>query len=39
MKLNINAGRLFDEYGIRYQNKRCHDGRRVSLALEQRDDA
>ena len=39
MKLNINAGRLFDEYGIRYQNKRCHDGRRVSLAFEQRDDA
>ena len=39
MKLNINAGRLFNEYGIRYQNKRCHDGRRVSLALEQRDDA
>ncbi len=39
MKLNINAGRLFNEYGIHYQNKRCHDGRRVSLALEQRDDA
>lgn len=39
MKLNINAGCLFDEYGIRYHNKRCHDGRRVSLALEQRDDA
>lgn len=39
MKLNINAGRLFNEYGIRYQNKRCHDGRRVSLSLEQRDDA
>ena len=39
MKLNINAGRLFNEYGIRYQNKRCHDGRRVSLAFEQRDDA
>ena len=39
MKLNINAGRLFNEYGIRYQNKRCHDGRKVSLALEQRDDA
>ena len=38
MKLNINAGRLFDEYGIRYQNKRCHDGRKVSLTYEQRDD-
>ena len=39
MKLNINAGRLFNEYGICYENRRCHDGRRVSLALEQRDDA
>ena len=38
MKLNINAGRLFDEYGIRYHNKRCHDGRKVSLIYEQRDD-
>lgn len=37
-KLNINAGRLFNEYGIRYQNKRCHDGRKVSLTYEQRDD-
>ena len=38
MKLNINAGRLFNEYGINYQNKRCHDGRKVSLNYEQRDD-
>lgn len=38
MKLNINAGRLFDEYGVRYHNKRCHDGRKVSLICEQRDD-
>ena len=38
MKLNINAGRLFNDYGIRYQNKRCHDGRKVSLTFEQRDD-
>ena len=38
MKLNINAGRLFNEYGISYQNKRCHDGRKVSLIYEQRDD-
>lgn len=37
MKLNINAGCLFNEYGIRYHNKRCHDGRRGSLALEQSD--
>lgn len=38
MKLNIYAGRLFNEYGISYQNKRCHDGRKVSLTYEQRDD-
>ena len=35
MKLNINAGRLFNEYGICYENKRCHDGRKVRLHLEQ----
>ena len=34
MKLNINAGRLFNEYGICYENKRCHDGRKVRLYLE-----
>ena len=33
MKLNINAGRLFNEYGISYENKRCHDGRKVRLHL------
>lgn len=37
-KLNINAGRLFNEYGIRYENKRCHDGRKVRLWIERRDD-
>ncbi len=31
MKLNINAGRLFNEYGICYENKRCHDGRKIHL--------
>ncbi len=36
LKLNVNAGRLFNEYGIRYENKRCHGGRRVTL---RRDDA
>ena len=35
MKLNINAGRLYNEYGIRYENKRGHDGRKVKLYLEQ----
>lgn len=34
-KLNINAGHLYNEYGIRYENKRCHDGRKVKLYLEQ----
>lgn len=31
MKLNINVGKLYDEYGIRYENKRTHDGRRVMI--------
>lgn len=31
MKLNINAGKLYDEYGIRYESKRTHDGRRVMI--------
>ncbi|HBI74435.1 MAG: helicase RepA family protein [Parabacteroides sp.] len=35
LKLNINAGRLFNEYGIRYENSRGHDGRKVSLHFEQ----
>lgn len=35
MKLNINAGRLFNEYGICYENKRCHDGRKIRLYLWQ----
>ena len=38
-KLNVNAGRLLEEYGIRYWNKRCHAGRQVGLRLAQRDDA
>lgn len=33
LKLNVNAGRLMNEYGIRYENKRCHEGRRVRLTL------
>ena len=33
MKLNINAGRLFNEYGICYENKRSHEGRRIRLCL------
>ena len=30
-KLNINAGRLFDEYHIQYGSSRSHNGRKVSL--------
>lgn len=37
--LNVNAGRLFQEYGIQYWNKRSHVGRQVGLRLAQRDDA
>ena len=35
MKLNINAGRLFNEYGICYENKRWHDGRKIHLWISQ----
>ena len=38
-KLNVNAGRLFQEYGIQYWNKRTHAGRQVGLRLIPRDDA
>ena len=34
MKLNINASRLLNEYGIRYESKRNHDGRQVLFHLE-----
>ena len=30
--------KFFHAYGISYQNKRCHDGRKVNLNYEQRDD-
>ena len=38
-KLNVNAGRLLQEYRIQYWNKRSHVGRQVGLRLAQRDDA
>ena len=38
-KLNVNAGRLFREYGIQYWNKRSHAGRQVGFRLVRRDDA
>lgn len=34
MKLNINASRLLNEYGIRYESSRCHDGRRITFHRE-----
>lgn len=35
MKLNINVSRLLNEYGIRYESSRCHDGRRITFHREQ----
>lgn len=39
--LNVNAGRLFNEYQTHYENVRTHVGRRISLkrVQPQRDDA
>ena len=34
LRLSINASRLFRDYGIRYQNSRTHDGRKVVLWKE-----
>ena len=34
MKLNINADRLLNEYGIRYENTHLHDGRKITLRYE-----
>lgn len=33
-RLNINAGRLLDEYNVRYESSRSHTGRRIRLMLE-----
>lgn len=33
MKLNVNAGRLFEDYNIIYDNKRTHEGRIITLSL------
>lgn len=32
-RLNINADRLLDEYGVRYESNRSHVGRRIRLML------
>lgn len=42
LKLNVNSGKLYNEYGIRYESKRTHSGRFVRFLLENknsRDDA
>ena len=33
-KLNVNASRLFNEYGIVYKSSRTHDGRRIELHFQ-----
>lgn len=33
LKLNVNAGRLMNDYGIRYANKRNHIGRMIFFSL------
>ena len=35
MRLNVNAGRLFNEYGIRYYKDRDHGGRKIDLWIGQ----
>ena len=34
MRLNVTAGRLFNEHGVRYQNTRSHAGRQIILRYE-----
>ncbi len=40
-KLNVSADRLYNDYGIRYESRRTHEGRVVKLTLENsgRDDS
>ena len=33
-KLNVNASRLLNEYGIIYKSSRTHDGRRIDLHFQ-----
>ena len=33
LKLNVNAGRLMNDYGIRYTNQRKHSGRMIFFSL------
>ena len=34
LRLNVKAGRLLNEHGIRYESSRNHSGRNIRLALE-----
>ena len=34
MRLNVTAGRLFNERGVRYKNTRSHAGRQIILRYE-----
>lgn len=34
LRLNVSAGRLLNEHGVRYENSRSHAGRRIKLTLE-----
>ena len=34
MKLNVTAGRLLNEYGILYESRRTHAGRRIKFVLQ-----
>ena len=34
MKLNVTAGRLLNEYGILYESRRTHAGRRIRFVLQ-----
>lgn len=37
LKLNVNASRLLNEYGILYENVRSHNGRQVSFRREEKE--
>lgn len=38
-KLNVNAAKLINEYGVKYENYRTHNGRIIKLSLVERVDA
>ena len=37
MRLNVRAGKLMNDYGIRYENSRTHAGRTITLTLINRE--